>query len=66
LKTFSILVVLLAISVPSSAATLPPGFVLSEVTTGLSFPVAMAFAPDGRIFVTEQQSFPRAARALPR
>src|SRR5262249_37375528 len=31
-----------------------PGFSESLVTSGLSLPTSMAFAPDGRIFVTEQ------------
>jgi glucose/arabinose dehydrogenase len=33
---------------------LPPGFTESIVTTGLTRPVAMTQAPDGRFFVTEQ------------
>ncbi len=36
------------------AATLPTGFSESPVATGLSNPTAMAFAPDGRLFVCEQ------------
>ena len=36
------------------AAVLPAGFVESVVASGLSAPTAMAFTPDGRIFVTEQ------------
>jgi glucose/arabinose dehydrogenase len=36
------------------AATLPNGFSQSLVTAGLSNPTAMAFAPDGRLFVAEQ------------
>jgi glucose/arabinose dehydrogenase len=34
--------------------TLLPGFIESTVATGLAEPSAMAFAPDGRLFVTEQ------------
>jgi len=30
------------------------GFTESTIATGLSSPSAMAFAPDGRLFVTEQ------------
>ena len=32
----------------------PPGFGQVLVTNGLSYPTAVAFAPDGRIFVAEQ------------
>ena len=38
----------------ASAATVPPGFTDSLVASGLNNPTAMAFAPDGRIFVCEQ------------
>lgn len=37
-----------------AAATVPSGFNDTVVTTGLSNPTAMAFAPDGRLFVCEQ------------
>ncbi|MEI8197576.1 MAG: PQQ-dependent sugar dehydrogenase, partial [Phycisphaerae bacterium] len=36
------------------AATLTPGFSDVVVSAGLSFPMAMDFAPDGRLFVTEK------------
>ncbi|MGH9203864.1 MAG: PQQ-dependent sugar dehydrogenase, partial [Vicinamibacterales bacterium] len=36
------------------AQTVPSGFVDSKWITGLSNPTAMAFAPDGRLFVCEQ------------
>ncbi len=36
------------------AATLPPGFTETRVTGGLNDPTAMAFAPDGRLFVAQQ------------
>jgi glucose/arabinose dehydrogenase len=36
------------------AATLPAGFTETQVTGGLSNPTAMAFAPDGRLFVCQQ------------
>jgi glucose/arabinose dehydrogenase len=39
---------------PSAAATLPAGFSETIVASGLSNPTAMAFAPDGRLFVAEQ------------
>src|SRR4051812_15908518 len=38
----------------ASAATLPAGFMETQVAGGLNNPTAMAFAPDGRIFVCEQ------------
>jgi glucose/arabinose dehydrogenase len=39
---------------PALAATLPNGFTESQVASGLATPTAMAFAPDGRLFVCEQ------------
>ena len=38
----------------ASAATLPSGFTETQIAAGLSNPTAMAFAPDGRLFVCEQ------------
>ena len=35
-------------------ASVPAGFADEQVVTGLSNPTAMAFAPDGRLFVAEQ------------
>jgi glucose/arabinose dehydrogenase len=40
-------------AVPAGAATVPPGFV-DTTFGGLSAPTAMAFAPDGALFVAEQ------------
>ncbi len=40
--------------VSSHAIVLPAGFTEFAVATGLSDPTAMAFAPDGRLFVSEQ------------
>src|SRR5262245_50955904 len=37
----------------AEAATFPPGFVQSEIAPGLSQTIAMAFSPDGRLFVCE-------------
>jgi glucose/arabinose dehydrogenase len=45
---------LLAMSVAAHSATLPTGFAETRVATGLASPTAMAFAPDGRLFVCEQ------------
>jgi glucose/arabinose dehydrogenase len=39
---------------PVLAATLPTGFTESVVANGLQNPTAMAFAPDGRLFVCLQ------------
>ena len=36
------------------ASTLRPNFIESQIVAGLASPTAMAFAPDGRIFVCEQ------------
>jgi glucose/arabinose dehydrogenase len=35
-------------------ATVPAGFVAEAIVTGLSAPTAMEFAPDGRVFITQQ------------
>ena len=39
---------------PAAAATLPTGFTESPLATGLINATAMAFAPDGRLFVCQQ------------
>ena len=39
---------------PAQAATPPPGFTDRTVVSGLDDPTAMAVAPDGRVFITEQ------------
>jgi glucose/arabinose dehydrogenase len=49
----TVLAVLLVASV-AGAATLPAGFTETRLATGLSAPTAMAFSPDGRLFVCEQ------------
>ena len=38
----------------ASAATLPAGFTETQIATGLTDATAMAFAPDGRLFVCLQ------------
>jgi glucose/arabinose dehydrogenase len=35
-------------------STLPPGFAETPLVSGLTLPTSMEFAPDGRLFVTEQ------------
>ena len=41
-------------SLPVRAATLPTGFTEALIASGLASPTAMAFSPDGRLFVCEQ------------
>jgi glucose/arabinose dehydrogenase len=43
-----------ALAAPARAASVPVGLVESTVVSGLSSPTALALAPDGRIFVTQQ------------
>ena len=43
-----------ALVLPVVAATLKPGFTEVIIASGLSDPTAMAFAPDGRLFVCKQ------------
>lgn len=45
---------LLAVLAPLAASTVPAGFDEVLVTDGLTRPVQMVFAPDGRLFVTER------------
>lgn len=51
--TIAALVLFLQVS-QTVAATLPAGFSESVVAGGISRPTAMAFAPDGRLFVCQQ------------
>jgi glucose/arabinose dehydrogenase len=44
----------LLLSAAAYSATLPSGFAETRVATGLAAPTAMAVAPDGRIFITQQ------------
>ena len=39
---------------PASAIQVPPGFRAEIYATGLQHPTAMAYGPDGRLYVTEQ------------
>jgi glucose/arabinose dehydrogenase len=45
------------------AATVPTGFIDSMVANGLSGPTAMAIAPDGRVFITQQGGQLRVVKA---
>ena len=51
---FSVAFACALFAAPVSAQTLPPGFVASDVVTGLNQPSAVRFARDGRVFVAEQ------------
>ncbi len=44
---------------PLRAETIPDGFALEVVAEGLAQPVALAYAPDGRLFVTEKNGHVR-------
>jgi glucose/arabinose dehydrogenase len=44
----------LLLSLQLQAQSLPPGFTRVLVASGITNPMAMAFAPDGRIFVVQQ------------
>ena len=46
----------------ASAATLPAGFAETRVLTNLSSPTAMAIAPDGRVFIAQQNGALRVVR----
>ncbi len=47
---------------PARAAVLEPGFEVTEVASGFTLPTAMAFAPDGRIFIAEKGGTVRAIK----
>ena len=51
---FVTVLLLTTLAAAAQAATLPTGFTETQVATGLSNPTAMAFAPDGRLFVCQQ------------
>ncbi len=51
---FFLLLVLTWLSSAASAATLPSGFSETRIATGMASPTAMAFAPDGRLFICLQ------------
>jgi glucose/arabinose dehydrogenase len=56
-RRYAVAALLLATTLTAAiagAATLPAGFTESQLAAGLSNPTAMAFAPDGRLFVCEQ------------
>src|SRR6187200_1308581 len=49
-----IFLLIAAAALPAAAATLPAGFTETQIASGMSSPTAMAFTPDGRIFVCQQ------------
>lgn len=53
-KGCSLLFAIWLISLPIFSQTLPSGFSRVQVANGISSPTVMAFAPDGRIFVAQQ------------
>ena len=44
----------LVLTAPAAASTVPAGFTDTIVASGMPNPTAMAFAPDGRLFVAQQ------------
>ncbi len=44
----------IALAAPARAVTLPPGFQESSAFSGLTEPMAVEFAPNGRVFVAEK------------
>src|SRR6185436_2122024 len=54
LQTLIIIAAITVLASFATAATVPAGFTDSIVAGGLTNPTAMAFAPDGRVFVCEQ------------
>ena len=50
----AVLTALFATAAPAAAATYPPDFEEQELVTGLTRPMAAAWAPDGRMFVVEK------------
>src|SRR5439155_12407406 len=53
LKPIACVLLVLAVRA-ASAATLPSGFTESVIASGISSPTAMDFAPDGRLFICQQ------------
>src|SRR5262249_7346360 len=53
-KVASVVLLAFVCHTTARAATLPTGFAEAQVASGVSNPTAMAFAPDGRLFVCLQ------------
>ncbi len=58
----ALVLAMLAAPPPAVAATVPTGFTHTTYATGLNRVTSMAFAPDGRLFVTEQSGAVRVIR----
>ncbi|HYU97185.1 MAG TPA: PQQ-dependent sugar dehydrogenase [Pyrinomonadaceae bacterium] len=54
LAFFAIVILFALISSSALAATLPTDFIETQFASGFTNPTAMAFAPDGRLFVCQQ------------
>lgn len=54
MRWVAIVLVFLASASRLAAATAPPGYVVEIHAQGFAAPTAMAFAPDGRLFICEQ------------
>jgi glucose/arabinose dehydrogenase len=55
IQSLALALLLVFLSSPSGkATTLPAGFAETQIATGITDPTAMAFAPDGRLFVCQQ------------
>jgi glucose/arabinose dehydrogenase len=52
--SIALLLSVIGFDLPGTAAVIPSGFTDTQVVGGLSNPTAMAFAPDGRIFIAQQ------------
>lgn len=50
------------LALPLFASNLPPGFIERGIASGLQNPTAMEMAPDGRIFICEQQGTVRVVK----
>jgi glucose/arabinose dehydrogenase len=53
---------LLALAISPARGAVPTGFIQGQVASGLTDPMDMEFAPDGRLFVAEQSGKLRIAR----
>lgn len=54
LRCDTVIFLLLIVSLQAGAQSLPAGFQQQLVASGISSPTVMAFAPDGRLFVAQQ------------
>jgi glucose/arabinose dehydrogenase len=50
-----LIVLLWLVAASPASAAVPPGFQETTAFSGLTFPTAVRFAPDGRIFVAEKR-----------